>query len=362
MVVEVSAKTKQGIDNLLDMILLVSDVEDLRAEVDGAAKGLIIEAHTEQGRGPVAHALVESGTLKQGDYLVAGTSYAKVRNLESSEGAKLLSATASAPVLITGFKTLPEFGDQFTAVSDEKAARIKIEHAIKQQSKSNRIDLSSSDLIRIINRSNELQTLNIIVKADVQGSLTSVLDSLKALGTDEVAVRVVGANAGSVNENDIHLAHTSGAIIYAFNVKTPANVRQKSNRDKVIIREYPVIYELIDDVKAELSNLLVPKVTEIELGKLNIKGIFKTTKTEIICGGEVTKGKLSMPALARILRGKEQLAEAVEVTNLKRGPQAAKEVIEGEMCGISLRTESKIELQEGDSLELFKRELLERTL
>lgn len=361
--VEVSAKTKQGIDNLLDMIFLVSDVEDLRAETEGNATGLIIEAHTEQGRGPVAHVLVEKGTLKRGDYVVAGASYAKVRNLESPEGKPLVSATPSTPVLIAGFKTLPEFGDQLEVVDSEKTARTRSE-GLSNQKRANvgRLDLSSNDLIRIINRSNELQNLNVIVKADVQGSLTSVLDSLKALAADEVAVRVVGAGVGPVNENDIHLAYSSGALVYAFNVGTPSNVRQRAHRDKVNVREYKVIYELIDDAKSELSNLLAPKIVETELGELNVKAIFKTTKTEVICGGEVKKGKLSLPSLARIKRGKELIAETVEVTNLKRGPQDVKEVLEGEMCGISLRTESRIELQEGDIIEVFKRETLERTL
>jgi translation initiation factor IF-2 len=361
-VVEVSAKTKLGIDNLLDMILLVSDVEDLRAEVDGPATGLIIEAHTEKGRGPIAHALVESGTLKRGDFVVAGATYAKIRNLESPEGSVLLSATPSTPVVISGFKSLPEFGDEFGVVSDEKAARAQAEQAGNSRENSHgQRDLSSNDLIRIIDQKNQQQPFNVIVKADVQGSLTSVLDSLKALDTEEVATRIVSSGAGPVSDNDIRLANTSSAIIYAFSVATPTNIKRLANRDKVTIREYAVIYELIDDVKAELSKLLVPKIVENELGTLVVKGIFNTTKTEIICGGEVTKGKLTVPALARITRGKEDIGE-VEVTNLKRGPQDAKEVVEGEMCGLSLKTQNRIEIQEGDIISLFRRETVERQL
>lgn len=361
-VVEVSAKTKQGLDSLLDMILLVSDVEDLRADAEGQATGLIIEAHTEQGRGPVAHALIEGGILKRGDFIVAGATYAKVRNLESTGSEVLLSAMPSTPVIITGFKTLPEFGDEFRAVSDEREARIEAEQADRQkQAAKKRFNLSSSDLINMINRSKQVQNLNVIVKADVQGSLASVINSLKALDTDEVAIRVVGSAASPISENDVRLAHTSGSIIYGFNVTTPASIKRLAARDKVVIREYPVIYDLIDDAKVKLSGLLSPEVVETELGRLDIKAIFKTTKTEVICGGEVTKGTLSLPAQAKIMRGKDQLAEA-EVTNLKRGPQDVKEVQVGEMCGISLKTASKLELQPDDKLSLFRRETLERKL
>ncbi len=359
-VVPVSAKTKAGIPELLDMLLLVTDVEELKADVDVPARGLVIEAHVEQGRGPVAQALIETGTLKTGDFVVAGGSYAKVRNLESTAGKPLKKATPSMPVLITGFKTLPEFGDEFTAVKDEKQARQQSE-AAGLQAGASRMDIGSGELIRLINRNNEMTELNVIVKADVQGSLTSVMDSLKALDTDEVAIRVVGAGVGPVGENDLHLAHTSHAIVYGFNVSMPASSRQQASRDKVSVRLYQVIYELIDDVKTELGKLLSPKIIETELGRLIVKGIFNTTKSSIIAGGEVTKGKLTVPALARITREDEELGE-VEVTGLKRGPADAKEVVEGEMCGISLKTSKKIVLQEGDRITLFTREAVQRKL
>lgn len=359
---EVSAKTKAGIPELLDMILLVTDVEELKADIDVPARGLIIEAHVQQGRGPVGQALVEAGTLKPGEFIVSGGSYAKVRNLETTDGQPLKEATPSMPVVITGFKTLPEFGDEFAVVANEKAARNQAEEAMAgRQAGGHHLDIGSSELIRLINRDNKLQELNIIIKADVQGSLTSVIDSLRALDTDEVSVRIVGSGIGPVGENDLHLAHSSGSIVYGFNVSLPASSKQKAGRDKVKVRLYQVIYELIDDVKNELSHLLSPEIVETELGRLVVKGVFKTTKTEVIAGGEVTKGKLTVPALARVSRGDEQLAE-VEVTGLKRGPAEAKEVVEGEMCGISLKTTKKIELQEGDRLELFTRETVQRQL
>lgn len=360
-VVEVSAKTKKNISQLLDMVLLVADVEDLKAEYDAPARGLVIESHMEQGRGPVAVALVEQGTLHPGDYIVAGTAFGKVRNLESTTGEPIKEATPSTPVIITGFKGLPEFGNEFNQVTNEKIARQQALGAKSGQSSSGGMQMTSNELIRIINRTNELQELNVIIKADVQGSLTSVIDSLKTLNTEEVAIRVVGSGIGAVNENDVHMASTSDAIIYGFNVTVPPNIKQLASRDRVSVRLYKVIYELIDDAKTGLSDLLSPEIVENELGRLVVKGIFKTSKTEIICGGEVTKGKLTVPALARVVRGKEVLGE-VEVTNLKRGPQDAKEVIEGEMCGISLKTATRLNIEEGDRVELFTREAIARTL
>jgi translation initiation factor IF-2 len=360
--VEVSAKTKAGIDSLLDMILLVSDVEDFRADKQSPAVGLVIESRVQQGRGPIANALVEEGTIKTGDYVVAGATYAKVRTLESTDGKPLKQAGPSMPVVMSGFKSLPEFGDEFRVVKDEKTARSEAESAAAQrQAGGARGDMTGSELIRIINRSNKVQELNIIVRADVQGSLTSVIDSLRALDTDEVIVRVVSSGVGSITENDVHTAVTSGAIIYGFNVTAPTNVKRLASRDKVVIKLYSVIYELIDDVKEGLSSLLAPEIVETDLGRLVIKAVFKTTKTEVICGGEVTKGKLALPAFARVVRGNDNVAE-VEVTNLKRGPQDAKEVLEGEMCGVNLKTQNRLELQEGDRLEFFTRKTVTRKL
>jgi translation initiation factor IF-2 len=361
-VVEVSAKTKKGITELLDMLLLVSDVEEYRADVDVPASGLIIEAHLEQGRGPIASALIEEGVLHKGDFVVAGTTYAKIRTLEDSNDHPLKEAGPSTPVTITGFKTLPEFGDEFTVVKDEKIARTQATDSANQKRTTNSaVGMTSGELLRMINRSNKLQELNIILRADVQGSLTSVVDSLKALETDEVAVRIVGSGVGAITENDVHLASTSGALVYGFNVTAPADIKRLAARDKATIRIYNVIYELIDDVKEEMSKLLVPEIVENELGTLLVRGIFKTTKTEIICGGEVTKGKLIIPAFARVVRDGAELAE-VEVTNLKRGPQDTKEVFEGDMCGVSFRPTSKFTLQEGDRIQFFTRETVARTL
>lgn len=361
-ILPVSAKSGTGIKELLDMVLLVADVEDLKAVAGKPASGLIIESHMEQGRGSVARALVTEGTLKAGDMVVAGGTYGKIRNLEGTDGEPLKEATPSMPVIITGLKQLPEFGDSFEVAASEKEARLQAAQAAQGRASGNgHLQISSNELIRLINRSNQLQELNIIIKADVQGSLTSVIDSVKTLDNEEVAVRIVASGVGAITENDVHMAATSKAIIYGFHTMLPASIKQLAARDKVSIRLFQVIYELIDDVKTELTGMLAPEVVETPLGRLSVKGIFKTTKTEVICGGEVTTGRLRVPALARVLRGKEELAE-VEVTNLKRGPQDAKEILEGEMCGLSFVSKSRVDIQEGDTIELFTRELKARTL
>lgn len=360
--VEVSAKTGQNVDELLDTVLLVADVEELKADADVPARGLVIESHVEHGRGPIAHALIEEGTLKPGQFIVAGGAWAKIRNLEDTNGKAIKQAGPSTPVIISGFKTLPEFGDAFRVMANEKAARSQAEAVTTDRaSGSARSDVSSSELLRIISRSDKLQELPVIIKADVQGSLTSVVDSLKAIGTDEVAVRVVASGVGVINENDEYMASTSGAIIYGFSTTAPNDIKRLASRDQVPIRLYNVIYELIDDVKTELSKLLAPEVVEKPLGTLEVKGVFKTTKSEVIAGGEVKEGTLKAPALARVFRGKEQLGEA-RLTGLKRGPNDASDLVTGEMGGVSLATASRLQLEIGDRLEFFTRETVERSL
>ncbi len=361
--IPVSAITKKGIDALLDMLLLVSDVEELKADPTVPAAGLIVEAHLEHGRGPIAHALVEEGTLKPGDFIVAGASYAKIRNLESTTSKALKTAGPSTPVVITGFKKLPEFGDSFVIVKNEREARALSEEGALRLQASRRGDMSGNELLRLISQSDKLQELPVIVKADVQGSLTSVVDSLKSISTDEVAVRIVSASVGVINENDVHMANSSEqkAILYGFNTSVGTSVKQRAARDRVSIRLYSVIYELIDDVRNELSALLAPELTEKELGTLEIKGVFNTTRTQVICGGKVLGGKLTVPAQVKIERGKEEIARA-KLTGLKRGPNDAKDLTEGELGGLEIETTSKLDIQIGDKLTVFTVETKERSL
>lgn len=362
-VLEVSAKTKKGIPELLDMILLVADVEELKADTKKPAKGLVIEAHMEVGRGPVAALLIESGTLKTGDSIVCGPTYAKVRTMQSTDHKEITTAGPATPVIVTGFKILPEFGVEFNAQNNEKSAKeIAAQNVKASQATGGRSNIATSnELIRTMNRERSQAELNIIIKADVQGSLASVADSLRSLSNEEVEARIVGTGIGPVSESDVHLASTSGAIIYGFNVTATTAIKRLASRDKVPIKIYKIIYELIDDAKVELTKLLKPKVVENELGRLIVKAIFKLTKDEVICGGEVTKGTLKIPALASVTRGDTKLGE-VQVVALKNGPQDVSSVSTGEMCGVSFNTDKRIDLQVGDRLEFFTRETAQRKL
>ena len=294
--------------------------------------------------------------------MVAGSTYAKIRSLTSPDDQQIKTAGPSTPVVITGFKELPQFGDSFIAVKNEKTARIIAdETGLRNKSGFAQNNLNSSELISIINRSNTLQELPVLIKADVQGSLTSVIDSLRTLETDEVAFKVISTGIGSINGSDVHTAHTANGIIYGFNVELPPDVRRLASRDKVSIKIYKIIYELIDDAKTMLSEMLIPEIVEKQTGLLEIKGIFISGKSEIIAGGEVLKGKLTAPSIAQVIRGKDVLGE-VNITNLKRGPQDTKEVFEGEMCGLNIETKNKIVLEIGDKISFMTRETIQRKL
>lgn len=361
--VSVSAKTGEGIDTLLDTVLLVADLEELKADIDTPAEGLVIEAHMEQGRGSVVGLLIEQGELKPSNFLVAGTAYGKVRTLLDFQGKPLKKAGPSTPVTVTGFKELPQFGDEFVIVKNEKEARSQTEKArIEREKAAASTNVTGADLLKMMSQKRESQELKVIVKADVQGSLTSVIDSLRLLdGAGEVTVRIIGSGVGNISENDIRLAADGETIIYGFNVELPPAVKRLAARDKIQVRLYKVIYELLDDARHSMESLLAPEVVETEVGTLTIKGVFRTLKDSVIAGGEVTSGKVTAGLLTRVKRGDEQLAE-VEVTHVQRAQQEAKEVFEGEMCGLSLKTERKLQLEEGDKLEFFTRELVTRTL
>ena len=361
--VEVSAKTGMGIESLLDTVLLVADIEELKADVHVPSEGLVIESHMETGRGPVVGLLVQQGELKPGHFMVAGTAYGKVRTLLDFSGKAIKSAGPSTPVTVTGFKELPQFGDVFTIVKKEKDARLATEKArIEREKNAASTNVTGADLLKMMNQKYDTQEVNVIVKADVQGSLTSVMDSLRLVDTNgEIRLRIIGSGVGSISESDIRMAADSDTIIYGFNVELPPAVKRLAMRDKVQVRIFKIIYELLDDARDSMEAMLAPEVVETEIGKLTIKGIFRTLKDEVIAGGEVTAGKAVPHVLARVKRGDEQLGE-VEVTKVQRQQQEAKEVFEGEMCGISLKTDKKLLLEEGDKLEFFTRELVKRTL
>ena len=361
--VEVSAKTGQNVDKLLDMVLLVSDIEELKADIDTPAEGLIIESHMEVGRGPVVGLLVEQGVLKTGCFLVAGTAYGKIRTLLNFAGKPIKEAGPATPVIVTGFKELPEFADNFMIVKSEKEAKHQAMFShIEHEKNAASTNITGTDLLRMMNQQFDSSDLNVIVKADVQGSLTSVIDSLKLIDTNgEVILHVIGSGVGNITESDIRLASDRQTIIYGFNVDMSTAIKQLAMRDKVQVRLFKVIYQLLDDARESMEVLLAPEVVETEIGKLTIKGIFRTMKDEVIAGGEVTKGKVVAGVLARVIRNKEKIAE-ITVLNVRRQQQEAKEIFEGEMCGISLKTGKKLTIEEGDKLELFTRELVKRTL
>ena len=293
--VEVSAKTGQNIEKLLDMVLLVADIEELKADIDVPAEGFVIESHMEVGRGSVVGLLVEQGELKPGHFLVAGTAYGKVRTLLDFTGKTIRSAGPSTPVTVTGFKELPQFGDVFTIVKNEKDARHQAELArFEREKNAASTNVTGADLLKMMNQKHDSQDVNVIVKADVQGSLTSVMDSLRLVDTGgEINLRIVSSGVGNISENDIRRAADEGTIIYGFNVELPPAVKRLAMRDKVQVRIFKVIYELLDDARNSMEAMLVPEVVETEIGKLTIKGIFRTLKDELIVGGEVTSGKAS---------------------------------------------------------------------
>ncbi len=360
--VPISAKTGENVDKLLDMVLLVADMEDLKADIDTPAEGLVIESHMEIGKGPVVSVLVENGELKVGHFVVSGTTYAKVRTLSDFAGRPLKVAGPATPATITGFKEVPSFGDRFNVVKNEKAARSEAEkHRLNAQHEAVHARVTGSDLLRMMNRSDETQDVNVVVRADVQGSLTSVTDSLKLLENEELIMRIINSGVGDITENDVRLAASANAIVYGFNVQLPPTVKRLAAREKVSVRIFKIIYELIDDIRNVMEGMLAPEVIDTEIGKLKVLGVFRTTKDSVICGGEVLSGKVTGGLLVRVLRDKEPIGEA-EVVSVQRQQAEAKEVFEGEQCGLELKTHGKLVLQEGDRLEFFSRELKKRSL
>jgi len=366
--VEVSAKTKEGIDKLLEMVLLVADIEELKADINVPAEGLVIEAHMETGKGSVVGLLVEHGILRAGHFIVAGTTYGKIRTLLNFKHEAIKDAGPSTPVVVTGFKVLPQFGDRFEVVKSEKEARAIIEKIkIDQEKNAASTNVTSLDLIKLMDKKRDSQDMNVIIKADVQGSLTSVIDSLKLIDTGgEITLRVVGSGVGNITENDVRLATADkNTIIYGFNVSLPVSIKILATREKAEIRLFKVIYELIDDVKLTMESMLSPEIKETEIGKLVIKGVFRSLKEEIIAGGLVTSGKLTPGLFTKIYRkteGNELLIGEAEVVSVQKQKIQTKEVIEGDLCGFQLKTNKKIQLLDGDILHFYTREVIKRTL
>ena len=361
--VPISAKMNQNLDKLLDMILLIADMEELKADVDIPAEGLVIESHMEVGKGSVVNLLVTGGELKTGEFIVAGSTYAKIRTMVDFRGKPKGKARPSTPVTVTGFKELPNFGDRFIEVADEKTARrTALLNAQGEADASASANVTSTDLLRMMNTADNSKVFNVLIKGDVLGSVTSVVDSLKMIDTKgEITLNIVATGVGDVTENDVYMATGENTVIYGFNVTVPTNIAKMAARDNVPIRCYKVIYELLDDAKRSMEDLLDAEIVEEEVGEMKIEGVFRTEKTSIIAGGEVLRGKVTAGMLAKVIRGKEELGE-VEVTSVQKEKMDVPELVEKEIGGLALKTEHKINMQIGDRLKLFTRETKKKRL
>ncbi|MBR3386084.1 translation initiation factor IF-2 [Candidatus Saccharibacteria bacterium] len=361
--VPISAKKNQNLDELIDMVLLTADIEELKADVDIPAEGLVIESHMETGKGSVVNLLVTGGELKTGDYIVAGSTYGKVRTMLDWQGKPKGKALPSTPVTVTGFKDLPNFGNRFIEVTDEKTARrMALLNAESLANESASANVTSTDLLRMMNVADNSKIFNVIVKGDVLGSVTSVVDSLKMIDTHGlVTLNIVSTGVGDVSENDVYMAAGGNTVIYGFNVSVPINISKMAARDGVPIRTYKVIYELLDDAKHEMENLLDAEIVETDTGEMKVLGVFRTEKTSIIAGGEVLKGDVKPGYLARVVRSKQQIGE-VEVVSTQKEKIDVSGLIAGETGGLALKTTSRIDLAVGDRLKFFTRETKKRTL
>ncbi len=350
--VPVSAKTGEGIDTLLENVLLVSEMLELKANPDRRAKGVVIEARLDKGRGPVATLLVQTGTLHTGDIVVAGTAVGRVRVMQNENGIELSEAGPSVPVEITGLAETPEAGDGFDAVSDERLARQLVEQR-KQKQKDE--EFSATQKITLDNlfsqlSEGDLKDLNIIVKADVQGSVEAVKQSLEKLSNDEVRVRVIHGGVGAINESDVMLAGTSGAIIVGFNVRPDAVAKTNAERDGVDIRTYRIIYDCIEEIEAAMKGMLAPKFRESEMGTIEVRDTYKISSVGTIAGCYVTSGKVSRNCLIRVVRDGIVIAED-KIDSLRRFKDDVKEVAQGYECGIGL--EKFADIKTGDVFEAY---------
>ena len=353
--VPVSAKTGEGMDTLLEMIALTADVLELKANPNRLAKGAVIEARLDKNRGPIATLLVQNGTLHTGDVLIAGTAVGRVRVMRDDKGRTVTSAGPSVPVEIMGLAEVPSAGDTFAAVEDEKLARELVEkrkHDAKEEQFKAYHKVTLDNLFSSIEQG-EVKELPIIVKADVQGSVEAVRQSLEKLSNEEVRVRVIHGGVGAVSESDVMLAMASGAIIVGFNVRPHASAEESAKRDGIEIRLYRVIYDAIEDIQAAMKGMLAPKFREVMLGKVEVRQVYKITNVGIVAGSYVLDGKVTRNAQVRIVRDGIVVGDD-KIAGLQRFKDAVKEVAAGFECGISL--EKFTDIKEGDIFEAYMME------
>lgn len=361
--VPISAKRGDNLEKLLDLILLTADIEELKADVQIPSEGLVIESHMEVGKGSVVNLLVTGGELKAGKFIVAGSAYGKIRTMLDFRGKPKGKATPSTPVTVTGFKELPNFGDKFIEVKDEKSARkmalLNAQNLVEESASAN---VTSSDLLRMMNNADNAKVFNVIIKGDVLGSVTSVVDSLKMIDTKgEVMLNIVSSGVGDITENDIYMAEGDNTVVYGFNVNVPTNIVKLAARDGVEIRNYKIIYELLDDAKTSMENLLDAEIVETEMGEMKIKGVFRTERTAIIAGGEVLTGLAKKGLMGRVYHEKELIGE-VEVDSVQKEKMDVNELVAGETGGIAFKLEKKLVIEVNDRVKFFTRELVKKKL
>ena len=351
--VGVSARTGEGVDALLEQVLLQAEVLELRAPVDAMAKGLVIEARLDKGKGPVATILVQSGTLKTGDVVLAGSTYGRVRAMLDENGKPTKAAGPSIPVEIQGLTEVPQAGDEFMVMADEKRAREistyragKFRHTKLAKQQAAKLENMFTDMT-----AGEVKLLPIIIKADVQGSQEALAQSLLKLSNDEVKIQIVYSGVGGVSESDVNLAIASKAVIIGFNTRADSGARKTAEGNGVDIRYYDIIYAAVDDLKAALSGMLTPDKVEEVIGTAEIRQVFRASKVGAIAGCMVTSGVVKRSAKLRLLRNNVVVFTG-ELESLKRFKDDAKEVREGFDCGLNIKGYNDI--SEGDFLEFFE--------
>ncbi|CAG9363606.1 TPA: translation initiation factor IF-2 [Clostridium perfringens] len=357
--VPVSAKTRENIDTLLEMVLLTSEMQELKADAGRKAKGTVVEAKLDKGRGAVATLLVQNGTLHMGDSIIVGSTYGRIRAMFDDSGKKIKSAGPSIPVEVLGLSEVPAAGDRFTVVKDEKTARNMAEarkEKIRQESFATSHRVSLEDLYSQI-KEGSVKELSVIVKADVQGSVEAIKASLEKLSTDDVKVRVIHGAVGAISETDITLAAASNAIVIGFNVRPDNNAVAASERDGVEVKTYRVIYDAIEDIKSAMIGMLDPEYKEVVLGTAEIRATYKISNVGTIAGGYVLTGKLVRNADVRVIREGIVIFES-KLASLKRFKDDVKEVNAGYECGFSV--EKFNDIKEGDIIEAYTMEAVQR--
>ena len=348
----ISAKTGMGIENLLENLVVLAEVQELRANPNRAAKGTVIEARLDKGRGPIMTVLVQNGTLKLGDIIIAGTAVGRVRTMINDKGQRVTEAGPSTPVEISGMSEVPSAGDTFNAVNDERMARELAEErrvAAQNQTLGTAKKVSLEDLFSQI-QAGEMKTLNLIVKADVQGSAEAVKSSLEKISNDEVRVKVIHSAVGAINESDVMLAATSGAIIVGFNVRPDNAARDSAARSKVDMRMYRVIYDCIEEIESAMKGMLAPKFKEVVIGHAEVRETYKVSKVGTVCGCYCTDGKIQRGCEVRVLRDNIVIHEG-DLASLRRFKDDMKEVAAGYECGMQVEKFNDIKV--GDVIECF---------